>query len=63
MSELAIRAALDELRAALRQRQLNREQADHGLHLEAIEGGPGPGSPPNDVSHGGTDAAREEEQK
>jgi hypothetical protein len=63
MSERAIRTALEELRAALRQRRLNREQAHHGLQLEAIDGGRGQAPLPSDVSHGGTTATREEGQK
>jgi hypothetical protein len=62
VSESAIRAGLEELRAALRQRQLNREQAYNRLHREAIEGGRGPDRL-SEVSHGGSEAAREEENK
>jgi hypothetical protein len=63
VSERAIRAGLDELRGALRERQLEREQADLRLQAQELEGGSQSLWPTGETGQDGSEAAREEERK
>jgi predicted nuclease with TOPRIM domain len=63
MPERAVRAGLEQLRGALHERRIEREQAELREEIEELQGASQEPLTAGDESQGGSDAAWEEGQK